>query len=88
MHISAIGIGTRRLHRRDWRALLFGFSISFLTASLAKAQTAVPSQDTSLTFDVASVRQNLAPEDAQGDNNPHVNFPIGSDDAYWAERSV
>lgn len=40
------------------------------------------------TFDVASIRQNLAPEDTQGPDKPRVNFPIGSDDAFYNTGGV
>lgn len=47
-------------------------------------QTSHATQKPVLSFDVASVRQNLAGEDASGSNAPHVNFPIGSDDAFYS----
>jgi uncharacterized protein (TIGR03435 family) len=56
--------------------------------SSLRAQGAAPPQDVQLAFDVASVRQNLAGKDAQGANIPHVNFPIGSDDAYYDTGGV
>lgn len=63
--------------------------VAFLTTVFdLKAQTPVPSQESTLAFDVASVRQNLAGEDAQGADSPHVNFPIGSDDAYYDTGGV
>ncbi len=84
----ATRIRGRSLQRHFWQALLVSISVSFWTASLLRAQTAVPPQDATLAFDVASVRQNLAGEDAQGANGPHVNFPIGSDDAYYDTGGV
>jgi uncharacterized protein (TIGR03435 family) len=70
------------------RLLIFGIAVSFLATSFLEAQTATPPQETRLSFDVVSVRQNLAGEDAQGANSPHVNFPIGSDDAYYDTGGV
>ena len=83
-----IRIRKRHLRCRLCQMLIFGVAISFLTTSSLEAQTAVPPQETRLSFDVASVRQNLAGEDAQGANSPHVNFPIGSDDAYYDTGGV
>jgi uncharacterized protein (TIGR03435 family) len=74
--------------RRLWQAFILGISVPFLAAYFLEAQTAIPAQDTQLSFDVASVRQNLAGEDAQGADSPHVNFPIGSDDAYYDTGGV
>lgn len=53
--------------------------VILLIASTLSAQQA---------FDVASVRQNLAGEDTQGPDKPRVNFPIGSDDAFYNTRGV
>lgn len=69
------------------QVLIFGAAV-FLTAVVMKAQETVPLGDTKLAFDVASVRQNVAGEDAQGADSPHVNFPIGSDDAYYNTGGV
>jgi uncharacterized protein (TIGR03435 family) len=69
-------------------AFVLSAGVSLLTAGFLQAQTAAPPQGSALAFDVASVRQNLAGEDAQGANSPHVNFPIGSDDAYYDTGGV
>jgi uncharacterized protein (TIGR03435 family) len=65
-----------------------GVCALFEMAPLCRAQTATSAQTTTLTFDVASIRQNLAGDDAQGADQPHVNFPIGSDDAYYDTGGV
>lgn len=67
---------------------ILSIGVSFSAASFLESQSKVSSAQTKLTFDVASVRQNLAGEDAQGANSPHVNFPIGSDDAYYDTGGV
>jgi uncharacterized protein (TIGR03435 family) len=79
---------TASLGPRQCQVLILGIAVSLLTSPLLKAQTTVAPQDTRLAFDVASVRQNLAGEDAQGADSPHVNFPIGSDDAYYDTGGV
>jgi uncharacterized protein (TIGR03435 family) len=84
----AIRITRRNLQDRLWQGLIFGIGVLFWTTSFLEAQTAGPTQDNRLAFDVASVRQNLAGEDAQGANSPHVNFSIGSDDAYYDTGGV
>jgi uncharacterized protein (TIGR03435 family) len=76
------------LRCRRCQLLVFGAAVSFLTTFFLEAQATVPPQEAKLSFDVASVRQNLAGEDAQGANSPHVNFPIGSDDAYYNSGGV
>jgi uncharacterized protein (TIGR03435 family) len=86
--VSRIRVGTTNLRYRLCHALICGVAVSYLTTSFSGAQTTAPPQDTSLAFDVASIRQNLAGEDAQGANSPHVNFPIGSDDAYYDTGGV
>ena len=45
-------------------------------------------QAAKLAFDVASVRENLSGVSAEGINRPHVNFPIGSDNAFYDTGGV
>jgi len=66
----------------------FGTAVCLFAVAVLNAQDSVPFQGTSLAFDVASVRQNLGGEDAHGANSPYVNFPTGSDDAYYNTGGV
>jgi uncharacterized protein (TIGR03435 family) len=83
-------IRTRKanLSCRQCHAIIFGVAVSLLATAFLEAQSPVQPEENKLAFDVASVRQNLSGEDAQGANSPHVNFPIGSDDAYYNTGGV
>lgn len=85
--MSSIRMGRPHIRYRA-RQVLISVTILFLATSFSEAQNTGSNQDAKLTFDVASVRQNIAGEDAQGPNSPHVNFPIGSDDAYYDTHGV
>jgi uncharacterized protein (TIGR03435 family) len=85
--MSAIQRSNGRLARRLWQvALSVGLLVS--AGPLAVAQPPNSPAQPQLTFDVASIRQNVAGENAQGADTPHVNFPIGSDDAYYDTNGV
>jgi len=88
LQMSAIRISEcrRSCHFRRVVALSVGLLLS--ASYFLDAQVAVPATQPKLAFDVASVRQNLSGDDAQGANSPHVNFPIGSDDAYYDTGGV
>ncbi|MEZ2348545.1 TIGR03435 family protein [Terriglobus sp. RCC_193] len=53
-----------------------------------RAEFPEQAQGDTLAFDVASVRRNLAGENGQGADKPRMNFPIGSDDAYYNTGGV
>jgi uncharacterized protein (TIGR03435 family) len=71
-----------------------GHSWKLVTAALIvclamSCQTQISqAQGRPISFDVASVRQNIAGEGAGGSDTPHVNFPIGSDDAFYDTGGV
>ena len=58
-----------------------------LLASLLASGRPADAQE-SVSFDTASVRQNVAGENATGADAPYVNFPIGSDDAFYDTGGV
>lgn len=70
------------------KTVITALAIWTANAPSTEAQTSSAPQVPVLSFDVASVRQNLAGEDGPASNAPHVNFPIGSDDAFYNTGGV
>jgi uncharacterized protein (TIGR03435 family) len=73
------GGGMKRSRNRVWSTFLILVGLSLFARIMADAQMAP------LTFDVASVKQDVADETSVP---PHSNFPIGSDDAFYDTGGV
>ena len=66
---------------------------NILLSAMLASSTVVSAQSpastaSSLKFDVASVRENRSNTGDRIGDNPHVNFPIGSDDAFYPTGGV
>jgi uncharacterized protein (TIGR03435 family) len=70
---------------QSWK--LVGAALIVCLATSRQTQV-LQAQGRSMSFDVASIRQNIAGEGAGGSDTPHANFPIGSDDAFYDTGGV